>query len=336
MTSIIVDFGEIPPEYLHAAGPGEYDLKKYEDEKPNPDDVWQGTYHEEGAHIYNEWNFKRKHYHKNWCVLRELELEPKYDDFADDTLRKHRMILKKLRYSFEILRGEDKLLKKQTYGENTDIDALVEAYADVKSGMEMSDRVFTKMHKVERNVAVIFMVDMSGSTRGWINTAEREALVLLSEVIQILGDRFAIYGFSGMTRQRCELYKIKSFEENYDDEIKARIANIEPQNYTRMGVFIRHMTSLFSDIEASTKLLVTISDGKPDDYDTYRGEYGVEDTRQALYEAHCEGIHPYCITIDEKARDYLPHMYGTANYSVIDDISQLPLKVSDIYRRLTT
>jgi nitric oxide reductase NorD protein len=31
------------------------------------------------------------------------------------------------------------------------------------------------------------------------------------------------------------------------------------------------------------KLLVTLSDGKPDDYsDTYRGEYGIEDTRQAL------------------------------------------------------
>jgi nitric oxide reductase NorD protein len=335
ITSIIVDFGEIPPEYLYAAGPGEYDLKQYEEDKLNPDDVWQGTYHEEGAFIYNEWNFKRQHYHKNWCVLRELELQPKYDNFSANTMDKYRVLLKKLRYSFEILRGEDKLLKKQVHGDNIDIDALVEAWGDVYSGMEMSDRLFTKMHKVERNVAVIFMVDMSGSTRGWINTAERESLILLAEVIQILGDRFAIYGFSGMTRQRCELYKIKSFDEIYNDEIRARISNIEPQNYTRMGVFIRHMTNLFSDIEASTKLLVTISDGKPDDYDTYRGEYGVEDTRQALYEAHCEGIHSYCITIDEKARDYLPHMYGNANYSVIDDVSQLPLKVSEIYRRLT-
>jgi nitric oxide reductase NorD protein len=336
MTSIIVDFGEIPPEYLYAAGPGEYDLKKYEEELRNPNDVWQGTYHEEGAELYNEWNFKRQHYHKNWCVLRELELEPEYDDFVENTLHKHKALLKNLRHSFEILRGEDKLLKKQVHGDNIDIDALVEAYGDVKSGMEMTDRLFTKMHKVERNVAVIFMVDMSGSTRGWINQAERESLILLAEVIQILGDRFAIYGFSGMTRQRCELYKIKTFDEEYNDEIRARISNIQPQNYTRMGVFIRHMTRLFNNIEASTKLLVTLSDGKPDDYDTYRGEYGVEDTRQALYEAHCDGIHSYCITIDEKARDYLPHMYGAANYSVIDDVAQLPLKVSDIYRRLTT
>ncbi|NOQ89110.1 MAG: nitric oxide reductase activation protein [Gammaproteobacteria bacterium] len=336
MTSIIVDFGEIPPEHLHAAGPGEYDLKKYEEDMLTPDDVWQGTYHIEGAELYNEWNFKRQHYHKNWCVLRELEIEPKYDDFVATTLDKHKGLLKSLRHTFEILRGEDKLLKRQIYGDDIDIDALVEAYGDVKSGMEMTDRLFTKMHKEERNVAVMFMVDMSGSTKGWINEAERESLILLSEVIQILGDRFAIYGFSGVTRTRCELYKIKAFDEEYNDEIKGRISNIQPKDYTRMGVFIRHMTRLLNEVEASTKLLITISDGKPDDYDTYRGEYGVEDTRQALYEAHRDGIHSYCITIDEEARDYLPHMYGAANYSVIDDVAQLPLKVSDIYRRLTT
>ncbi len=336
MTSIIVDFGEIPPEHLYAAGPGEYDLKKYEEEMLNPEDVWKGTYHEEGAELYNEWNFKRQHYHKNWCVLRELEIEPVYDNFVSDTLEKYKGLLKSLRHTFEILRGEDKLLKKQVHGDDVDIDALVEAYADMQSGMEMTDRLFTKMHKEERNVAVIFMVDMSGSTKGWINEAERESLILLAEVLEILGDRFAIYGFSGVTRKRCELYKIKAIDEEYNDEIKARISNMQPQDYTRMGVFIRHITRMFDDIEASTKLLITLSDGKPDDYDTYRGEYGVEDTRQALYEAHRNGIHSYCITIDEQARDYLPHMYGAANYSVIDDVAQLPLKVSDIYRRLTT
>jgi len=121
--------------------------------------------------------------------------------------KKYKTLLKKLRHTFEIIRGEDKLLKRQVHGDDIDIDAVVEAFADVASGMEMSDRLFTKMHKHERNVAVIFLVDMSGSTKGWINDAEREALVLLAEVLEILGDRYAIYGFSGMTRKRCELYK---------------------------------------------------------------------------------------------------------------------------------
>ena len=335
MSSIMVDFGEIPPEYLVAAGPGEYDLT-VSDRTMSPNDVWKGTYHEEGAQLYNEWNYKRQHYHKNWCVLREIDVEPVYDSFVEDTLEKYSRLLKSLRNTFEYLRGEDKLLKKQPHGDDIDIDALVEAYANVKSGMEMSNRLFTKMHKEERNVAVIFMVDMSGSTKGWINQAERESLVLLAEVLEILQDRYAIYGFSGMTRKRCELFKIKAFDDEYNAETKARISNIQPQDYTRMGVFIRHVIRHFSEVEASTKLLITLSDGKPDDYDTYRGEYGVEDTRQALFEARRDGIHAFCITIDEEARDYLPHMYGAANYTVIDNVASLPVKVSDIYRRLTT
>ena len=84
-------------------------------------------------------------------------------------------------------------------------------------------------------------------------------------------------------------------------------------------------------------MLITLSDGKPDDYDhLYRGEYGIEDTRQALFEARLRGIHPFCVTIDEEGAEYLPHMYGAANYAVLDDVAKLPLKVSDIYRKLTT
>ena len=89
-------------------------------------------------------------------------------------------------------------------------------------------------------------------------------------------------------------------------------------------------------MQARTKLLITLSDGKPDDYsDEYRGEYGIEDTRQALIEAHRAGVKPFCITIDREARDYLPHMYGAVNWTLIDDVSRLPLKVAEIYRRLT-
>jgi nitric oxide reductase NorD protein len=335
MASILQDLGEIPEEYLVAVGDGAYSMAGPRDEQ-KPEDVWKGTYHEEGAFIYNEWDYERRHYRKNWAVLRELDVNPRFDDFVPRTLEKYRGLAGSLRRTFEALRGEDKLLKKQPYGDNVDIDALVETWADATMGMEMSDRLFTKMHKLERNIAVMFMVDMSGSTKGWINDAEREALVLLCESLETLGDRYAIYGFSGMTRKRCEVYRVKRFDEPYTDEVKARISGIKPQDYTRMGVTIRHLSTLLNEVEARTKLLITLSDGKPDDYDTYRGAYGIEDTRQALIEAKRDGIHSFCITIDTEAKDYLPHMYGAVNYTVIDEVRKLPLKVSDIYWRLTT
>ena len=335
-TSIIQDLGDIPDDYLVPAGEGEYDPALFEDSKPDPDDVWSGTYHEEGAFLYNEWDYRRQHYRKNWCAVREVNIKPVYDDFVPTTLHKYSGLIKHLRKTFEAMRDEDRLLKRQAYGDGVDIDALVEALADAHDGREMSDRLFTRMHRVERNIAVVFMVDMSGSTKGWINEAERESLILLAETLETLGDRYAIYGFSGMARKRCEIYRIKEFDEPYNDEIKARISGIEPKDYTRMGFAIRHLSHILNEVEARTRILITLSDGKPDDYDSYRGDYGIEDTRRALLEARRDGIHPYCITIDREARDYLPHLYGAAAYTVIDEVRQLPLKVSDIYRRLTT
>ena len=335
LQSIAQDLGEIPDEYLMPAGDGAYRENRAAENKSAA--VWQGTYHEEGAEFYNEWDYKRRHYRKNWCVLRELDVHPGDPAFIDATLAKYAPQVTLLRRTFELLRGEDKWLKKQKNGDDIDLDAVISAYADMRSGMELPERLLVKRDKAERDIAVMFMVDMSGSTKGWINDAERAALVLLCEALEVLGDRYAIYGFSGITRKRCEIFRVKRFAEPYDDSVRGRIAGILPQDYTRMGVAIRHLSSLLNRIDARTKLLITLSDGKPDDYsDNYRGEYGIEDTRQALVEAHRGGIHPFCITIDREAREYLPRMYGTVNYTVIEDVARLPLKVADVYRRLTT
>ncbi|MEQ1592146.1 MAG: VWA domain-containing protein, partial [Thiobacillaceae bacterium] len=337
LTSIYLDFGEIPPDYLTPAGEGEYDPSLVQDQPEDPDAVWQGVYHERGATLFHEWDHGRQHYRKNWCVMREKPVQPVYDNFYRETLDKHAPIVKHLRKRFEAMRDENRLEKRQSDGDEIDIDALIEALADARDGREMSDRLFVRQHRAERNIAVVFLVDMSGSTKGWINEAEREALILLCEALELLGDRYAIYGFSGTTRKRCELFRIKTFDEAYSPEVKARIAGIRPQEYTRMGFAIRHMTTLLNQIAARTKVMVTLSDGRPDDYfDVYRGVYGVEDTRMALLEAGRTGIHPFCITLDHDARDYLPHMYGAARYIILDDVRQLPVKVTDIYRKITT
>jgi len=335
MDSIWQDLGEVPDDYLVPAGDGDQGDAARRD--AGPADVWKGLYHDEGAFFYNEWDHRRRHYRKNWCVLRELDVHPAGPEFVTATLARYAPQVAQLKRTFEMLRGEDRLLKQQPQGNDIDFDAVISAYADMKTGRELSDRLLTCRHKAERDLAVMFMVDMSGSTKGWINDAEREALVMLCEALQVLGDRYAIYGFSGITRKRCEIFRIKRFEDPYDDQVRGRIAGIRPQDYTRMGVAIRHLAGVLNRVEARTKLLVTLSDGKPDDYsDNYRGEYGIEDTRQALIEAHRSGIKPFCITIDHEARDYLPHLYGPVNWTLVDEVARLPLKVADIYRRLTS
>ncbi len=329
--SVVQDFGSIPDEYLVPAGDGDYradeEQKRETDELANTDS--------DGI-LYDEWDYRRSHYRKNWCVLREKDMHPGNIRLVEEVLERYAHLIGGIRKTFEVLRGDDRLLRKQKYGDDIDIEAVVESYVDSHKGMEMSDRLFTKTRRLERDLAVVFMVDVSGSTKGWINDAERESLILLCEALESLDDRYAIYGFSGMTRKRCELFRIKRFEENYDDVVKARIAGIRPQDYTRMGVIIRHLSKVLLEVEAKTKVLITLSDGKPDDYDGYRGEYGIEDTRQALLEVKYAGIHPFCITIDTHAHDYLPRMYGQVNYTVVDDVRKLPLSVSNIYRKLTS
>jgi nitric oxide reductase NorD protein len=58
-------------------------------------------------------------------------------------------------------------------------------------------------------VAVCFLADMSGSTNARVNRdrrmldTEKEALVLMSEALEAIGDAYAIYGFSISARRRC-------------------------------------------------------------------------------------------------------------------------------------
>ena len=172
----------------------------------------------------------------------------------------------------------DKILRRQSLSEDANVGALVDAYADAHACLEMTDRLFTRLHKEERHIAAMFIVDMSGSTKGWINDAEREALILLSESLDTQGS-FAIYGSSGWTQEHCEPYPVKRFDQPHDDGAKTRICGICPSGYTRMGAPIRHQTRLLAEQEAPTKLLIMISDGKTDDHvHQYPGEYGIEDT----------------------------------------------------------
>lgn len=291
---------------------------------------------EEGGIRYDEWDFRRNDYKKGWCSLFEKEINPGDEPFVDLTLKRYGGYVRTLRRKFELLKKELNIMRRQKEGDDIDIDAIVEAFADARAGLSPSQNLFTKLDRQERSIGALFLLDMSGSTKGWVNRAEKEALVLMCEALEALGDRYAICGFSGITRNMCEFYKVKGFDEDYDMSVKRRIAGIVPKDYTRMGPPIRHATQILKTVDVKTKLLVTLSDGHPEDRDSYRGDYGVEDTRKALIEAKEQGIQPFCITIDKEARSYLPHMFGEVSYIVLDDVRKLPNRITEIYRTLTT
>jgi nitric oxide reductase NorD protein len=342
---ICEDLGCLPSSYLavtdEMSGHCFRPLCRVPDEDEVLPEQAQGTgyvlpEHGDGICAIDEWDYRRQGYRKRWALLRVTTAPSGAPDFADETLKRYHGMVLRIKRQFERIRMGQTLLRRQKEGDEVDLDAAVEAITDLRAGLCPSDRVFARLTRNKRDIATAFLIDLSGSTSGWINEVARASLLILSEAMQVLQDRFAIYGFSGRTRKRCELFRIKGMYEPYGEMVKRRIANLRALEYTRLGPPIRHLTKLLTQAEARTRLLITLSDGKPDDYDGYNGDYGIEDTRQALIEAKRLGIHPFCITIDKAEHSYLSHMYGAVNYVFIDDLSKLPIKVPEIYRKLTT
>jgi nitric oxide reductase NorD protein len=328
--SLLQDLGEIPPELLTAAGPADW--------KPTdkPGKGSGGTMETRADLLLDEWDYRRQAYRRGWCHVYLQTVSGDDLAYVPAVRARHAPLVCQLRRRFEAMRGEDRILRRQADGPEVDIDALVAAIADRRGGAEPGNRLFCRRQRDERSLAVAFLVDMSGSTEGWINDAEREALVMLCEALEMLDDRYAIWGFSGWTRTRCDLYRIKEFDEPYGPEVQARIAAIKPRDYTRMGPPIRFLTQRLLAEPARHRLLVSLSDGRPDDFgDDYRSQYGIEDTRQALVEARQSGVRSFCVTLDKSGADYLKYMYGPAAFAVLDDVRKLPLKIADIYRKLT-
>ena len=85
---------------------------------------------------------------------------------------------------------------------------------------------------------------------------------------------------------------------------------------------------------AEHRLLLMLSDGKPNDADRYDGRYGVEDMRQSVAEARLQGIFPFCLTVDLQAPAYLPKVFGPDNYAVLSTPERLPMVLLDWTRRL--
>jgi len=296
----------------------------------------------QGAVLYPEWNYQLQTYLPEWCALRDRPLPKGRPQYVDEVLARYHGQAVTLRRQFEALRQDPKKLRRQPEGEEIDVDAVVEALADLRAGLSPRENWYATKRTRRRDIAVAFLVDLSGSTGGWLPNGrriidvEKEALVLLCEALQILDDRYAIFGFTSSTRRQCDFFTVKAFDETYDETVKARLAGLDTFSYTRMGPAIRHATRLLAALDARVRLLLLITDGKPNDFDGYTGVYAVEDTRQALLEAAQLQVRTFCLTIDSQARQYMPWMFGEGNYTVVDNVATLPVRLPNLYRALTT
>lgn len=291
---------------------------------------------------YPEWDVTIQDYRVQWCQVVEQPAESGSDDAVVAALTTHRSAVKSLRRFFESLRPPAfRRTAAQADGEDLDIDALVRRVAEQRAGMEGSDRIYVRHEKKERDVAVAFLVDVSGSTSRQLESGrrvidiEKESLVLLCEALEAVGDQYAVYAYSGQGRAQVEFSIVKEFDEPLGRATAHRLGGLVPRQQNRDGAAIRHATAKLRACEARTKLLMLVSDGRPLDGD-YKDDYSLEDTKAALREARQAGIDPFCVTIDAAADAYLRRMYGDVRFAVIDRVESLPARLPRIYQRLTT
>ena len=299
---------------------------------------------DEGERIcrYPEWDFRLQDHRVNWCRVVERTADRGSDESVSLTLNAHRSTVRLLRRSFEALRPPAfRRVGGQPDGDDLDLDALVRRAAEQRAGLEGDDRIYVRHEKRRRDVAVLFLVDASGSTGRHIDIGrrvidvEKESLVLLCEALDAVGDQYALYAYSGQGRGRVEVRAIKQFDEPLGIRTAERLGGLAPGQQNRDGAAIRHAVAKLRQRDVKTRLLVLLSDGRPLDGD-YTEEYALEDTKAALREARRDGIHPFCVTIDSEADRYVRRMYGDVEYTVIDRVESLPSRLPRIYQRLAT
>ena len=286
-----------------------------------------------------EWDHRRRELKPDYCRLQRLVARGAVPLPLPEHLRRP---ARKLRNQFAALAHARRWQKAQPDGSEIDIDACVRLHADRLAGRHQAGGAYMSLKRQERDLACLVLADLSLSTDAWVSDSHRiidvirDSLMLFGEALSATGDRFGFYGFSSLKRGNVRFHEIKDFACTFDSAARGRIAALKPGYYTRMGAAIRHASTVLCRQPAAQRLLLMLSDGKPHDMDLYEGRYGIEDTRKSLLEARILGIRPFCVTIDRHGADYLAHMYGTARYAVLDDVRQLPLKLADIYQRLST
>lgn len=285
-----------------------------------------------------EWDYRKSLMLEKHCLLQPMIASDAQPAALPQELA---ATAKKLRGQFAALAPQRRWLKGQPDGPELDVDACVRNHADRASGHTPETGGYLAQARCERDLACLLLADLSMSTDAPISDSHRivdvirDSLLLFSEALTATGDRFGIYGFSSLRRQNIRFHLLKDFDKRYDAAARGRILAIKPGYYTRMGAAIRQSASILAEQPANRRLLLIITDGKPNDLDLYDSRYGIEDTRQAVHEARAMGLTPFCVTIDREAGAYLPYLFGPAGFCVIRKPEELPRRLPLLYVQLT-
>ncbi|MGQ0751114.1 MAG: nitric oxide reductase activation protein NorD [Betaproteobacteria bacterium] len=292
---------------------------------------------------YPEWDYREQRYKRNWSWVQEKKLAESNTAEASRLERQYSNALKRLKKAIQAQKPARLApLLRQLDGDDMDINAVVGYVAEKQAGRSPPPAIYRRREMRQREIAVTLLADMSTSIMqhlpeggGRLVDRVRAGVLLFAESMEEVGDAYSIAGFCSKYRDNVSYYTIKSFDQPLSEDVRSQIGGMSGRLATRMGAAIRHATARFDAVESRRRLLLILSDGRPEDYDDGGDRrYLHEDTRMAVKEAVARGVHPFCITVDTMANQYLPQIFGKGHYLVLDHINSLPNKLPEIYFRL--
>ena len=292
-----------------------------------------------GFHLtYNEWDFSKRIYKENFCKVYPKSQQKTDPNYYKKTIAKNASTLLGLRKMLTNVNNRMQQQKRQTQGDEFDIDAITDLYIDVHSKRTPSENIYISKRKKDKDLSILILLDISLSSDGYaagnrVIDVEKEVSILFGEILNEFNIDFSIDSFYSKTRNFSTYLTVKDFDENWNIA-KHKIGAIEPNGYTRIGAALRHAGARLDKRNTKNKWVILISDGKPNDYDKYEGKYGVNDVKQALRELNNRNINSYALAIEAQAKYYLPQMFGQNHYQILTTPVELLRSLVQLYEKI--
>ncbi|WP_372792625.1 nitric oxide reductase activation protein NorD [Lutibacter sp.] len=292
-----------------------------------------------GYHIkYDEWDYTKRTYKEDFCKVYPKTLLKNDVGYYTKTLNKNRATLEGLRKMLTTVSNKYQQQRRQTQGEEFDIDAITDLFVDVHSGHTPSEKIYISKRKKEKDLSILLLLDISLSSDGYaagnrVIDVEKEVSILFGEILNEFNIDFSIDCFYSKTRNHSSYTTIKDFDEDWN-KAKFKVGAVEPSGYTRIGAALRHSGAILDKRNTKNKWVILLSDGKPNDYDKYEGKYGINDVKQALRELNERNINSYALAIEAQAKYYLPQMFGQNHYQILTTPVELLKSMVQLYEKI--
>lgn len=286
-----------------------------------------------GGALFPEWDVHSRRYRPEWS--RVIDFSPTVaagaralDVVPDDVLRRR---LARVGLGFKALRARPD-------GDELDIESVIDLFVDMRCGHSPAGDVYIARRKCTRDLGVLILLDASGSATDTdgagltVHDHQRQAAGILAATLEELGDRVALYGFRSNGRHAVHLPAIKTFEQRFGAGERARLAQLQPSGYTRLGAGIRGAGEILKTRAGTPhRLLVVLSDGYAYDHG-YEGDYAEADVVKALEELRAAGVGSLCLAVGAEAdAGALARVFGPASQACAPTLTELSPRMDELF-----